>query len=125
MINLSRIATSPNLAQTYLVHRKVGHWEDGRFIQDENTIKVFGVVTNANPRELFQLPEGDRVSGTMVFYSTIPLFTTHDYGYAESDDSSGTSDEIEWKSSRYRVSTVYDYSIQGFYKAFAVYMEGV
>lgn len=124
MLDLSEIALAPEFAQSYIIHRKQGSWVAGRFQQTEISIKTFGVVTNANPKELFQLPEGDRVAGTMVFYSTRPIYTSHGYA-ADGTNKHGTADEIEWQGDRYRVSTVYDYSAQGFYKAFAVYMEGV
>ena len=115
LIDLSDIAMDPDLSQPYIIHRKSGTWVNGRPVETEASINTYGVVTNANPKELMQLPEGDRVAGVMVFYNLQPIHTSN---------SSGTSDQIEWNGNRYRVSTVYDYSGQGFYKAFAVYMEG-
>ena len=124
MINLKRVALSPNFRQPFIIHRKVGEWQSGRFVQTElDPITVMGVVTNANPKELIQIPEGDRVAGMMVFYCPKELYITHNYQY-EDTNASGTSDELEWKGDRYKILTTFDYGYQGFYKAFAVYMEG-
>jgi hypothetical protein len=114
---------SPNLKQPFVIHRKIGSWDSGRFVQGETIVNVEGVVNNANPKELIQLPEGDRVSGVMVFYSPVELYVTHNYAYQDIN-APGTSDELEWQGDRYRITTVYDYGKQGYYKAFAVYMEG-
>lgn len=123
MINLSRIALSPSFAQPYIIHRKSGTWASGRLTQTESSLNRSGVVTNASPKELMQVPEADRVAGMMIFYSTAPIYPTHGW-LADDTNKIGTSDEIEWDGDRYRVVTVYDYHAQGFYKAFAVYMEG-
>lgn len=119
MINLAEIAIAPEFSQSYKIHRKTGEFVAGRFEQTETNINAFGVVTTATPKEIQQLPEGDRITGTKVFYSTCPIYTTR------SDSKKGTSDEIEHNGKRYRVSQVFDYSGQGFYKAFAVDMAGV
>ena len=123
MIDLSEIANCDEFAHSYIIHRKRGKWVAGRFVQDEIDIKTSGTVTSASPKELMQLPEGDRVAGVMIFYNTQPIYTSH--GWTAKDvPTEGTADEIEWLGDRYRVTTIYDYSAQGFYKAFAVYMEG-
>ena len=126
MINLKNVALSSNFAQNYTVHRKSGAWHQGKFTQTETSLARRGAVTNASPKELMQVPEGDRVAGMMVFYSDQPLYTTHGWK-ADDTNEQGTSDEIEWpvsSGSKYKVLTVYDYHAQGFYKVFAVYMEG-
>lgn len=124
MINVGRAVLSSNLKQPFIIHRKVGTWVSGRFTQTElPNINVSGVVNNANPKELMQVPEGDRVSGTMVFYCPQELYVTH-INPPTDTNAPGTSDELEWKGNRYRITTVFDYGLQGYYKAFAVYMEG-
>ena len=125
MINVGKVVLSSNFKQPFIIHRKTaGNWVSGRFVQTElDPINVEGVVNNANPKELIQLPEGDRVGGVMVFYSPVELYVTHAYDTPDTN-APGTSDELEWKGDRYRVSTVFDYGLQGYYKAFAVYMEG-
>jgi hypothetical protein len=124
MINVGRVVLSSNFKQPFIIHRKTGIWDKGRFTQTElSSIDVEGVVNVANPKELMQLPEGDRIAGTMAFYCPQKLYVTHAYN-AEDTNTHGTSDELEWKGVRYKITNVFDYELQGYFKAFAVYMEG-
>jgi hypothetical protein len=116
MIDLSEIALAPEFSQDYTIYRKSATWAGGRITQTETTISTSGTVTNATPEELEQLPEADRITGTKVFYNSQVIHTTR---------TDGTSDEISLDGKRYRVTGALDYSGQGFYKAFAVYMAGV
>ena len=119
MINVGRVLYNPKFAQLFTVHRKPGSWVAGRWVPGtEQTLTFYGVVVPVSPKELMQLPEGDRVTGMMAFYSTSEIFSTH------TDGTPGTSDEIEWKGKRYRVVNVNLYVDYGFYCAYAVYMAG-
>ena len=82
-----------------------------------------GVVVNEQKREIIQAPEGDKITGSMSFYSDKAMYTTHDYHYPDTN-ASGTSDEIEWMGDRYRITAVNDYGDYGHFHASAVYMEG-
>jgi hypothetical protein len=114
-INVSKVIKSPKFVQTYTVFRKTGDWVSGRFVSTESQIKVSGVVTPPNAKEILQVPEGDRTTGVMCFHSTQELFVTRP---------EGTSDEIVWKGIRYRVSQVMPWIDYGYWKAFGVRMEG-
>jgi len=118
MINVGRIVNSRNFAQGkgFTVHRKRGEWEAGRFVQKEMKLTLQGTVTPCNPKDLVQLPEGDRVTGVMCFHSEQQIYTTHN------DATKGTSDEIEWQGERYRVSSTIPYVDFGYWKAFGVRM---
>ncbi|MEK8128666.1 hypothetical protein WMW72_12185 [Paenibacillus filicis] len=124
MINVGRIVNSRNFAQPkgFVVNRITGKWVRGRFVTDpEDKIIIQGTVTVANAEDLQQVPEGDRVTGLMCFYSQQPIYITRDEGEISG---AGISDEIEWKGERYRVSTVAPWSDFGYYKAFGVRMAG-
>jgi hypothetical protein len=123
LINVKRAIYSKHLRQPYIIHRKLGNWEAGRLVQIEFDINTLGPVTVASPRELMQLPEGDRVAGTMIFHCPEELYVTHTFEYTDTD-APGTSDELEWEGDRYRVTTTFPWKQAGYYKAFAVYMEG-
>ena len=123
MINVSRVLQSKNFMQSFTVHRKKAHWVKGKLVQTEDTLTFQGVVNNANPKEILQIPEGDRVSGMMVFYSQSEMFVTRAWG-TESQADYGTSDELEWQGDRYRVVTVNTRGDYGYFKAYAAYMEG-
>jgi len=115
VINVSRVITSPNLAQPYVVHRKSATWSAGRTVLTETQLTMRGVVTVADAETMEQLPEGDRVSGLMCFYANRELFRTRE---------DGTSDQIVWRGERYRVKQVFPYGDYGYYKAVAERMAG-
>jgi hypothetical protein len=120
MINVGRIVNSRNFAQSsgFTVYRQTGTWVAGRWVPDELIIRMQGTVTAMNPKDLTQVPEGDRVTGIMCFYSQQQIYTTR----AAGTDPGGTSDEIVWQGERYRVSSVVPWSDFGYYKAFGVRM---
>lgn len=115
MIDVSEVITDPDFAQTFVVHRKANKWIAGRTESTEKDITMTGVIMVADAKTLEQLPEGDRVTGLMCFYSTQELFTTREQG---------TSDQIEWRGERYRVKQVFPYGDYGYYKAVGQRMAG-
>lgn len=123
MINVAELLYDPDFSQQFIVNRcTTGTWQNGRFVEtDPLKLSMDGVVVPATPKEINQLPEGDRVSGVMAFYSDKQIYVTH------KDDGSGnagTSDQIEWRGNLYRVSKVDLYGDYGFYVAYGVLMEG-
>ncbi len=122
MLNLSRVLYSPKFNQPFAIYRKSGSWVRGRFVETESQVIPFsGVVLPASAEEIMQLPEGDRSTSMMTFFSVQEMFVTHvdnGQGYA------GTSDELEWRSERYRITNVNQYSDYGYFKAYGVLMEG-
>lgn len=72
-----------------------------------------GTVTVASSKDILQVPEGDRVTGMMCFYSQQPIHITRP---------EGTSDEIVWKGERYRITFLFPWSDFGYYKAIGVRM---
>jgi hypothetical protein len=121
MISIDEIVIDPDFAQSYIGHRKSGVWVDGVFEQTEVVVNFYGTIIAANSRDINMLPEGDRIAGLMVFYSTAdnPIFITRNL-----DSDTGTSDELEWRSERYRVMQVYAYNDYGYVKAIATRKAG-
>lgn len=116
MIDVSELITDSDFAQTYKVYRKTGSFAAGRWEQTETEIEFYGPVQPASDKEIIQVPEGDRSSEIMVFYSLNEIYTTN---------TGGTSDELEWRSNRYRVDKVERFGDNGYYKALAVSKKGV
>jgi glucose dehydrogenase len=119
MINVGRIMSSKNFSQTYTVFRETGSWQNGRWVSSETPIQMTGVITAASPNDLKQVAEGDRVTGSMCFYSQEEMFETR---ANDPDVKDGTSDQILWNGYRYRVSSVMPWSDYGYYKVIAVRM---
>lgn len=120
MLNVSEIVLDPDFAQPFTVWRKSGTWVAGRFKQTEKAINFYGTVTAAKPKDLEQVPEGDRVGGVMCFHSAKEIFVSRGV-----TGDAGTSDEIEWRGQRYRVYNVYPWIDFGYYKAIGIRMVGV
>jgi hypothetical protein len=119
MINVGRIVNSRNFAQPggFTVYRQTGDWVAGRWVPSpEKKILMQGTVTALNPNDLEQVPEGDRVTGMMNFYSQQPMYTTR---------AEGTSDQIEWQGDRYRIMSVQPWQDFGYFKATGVRMVSV
>lgn len=117
-INVAKVISNPKLAENFIVYRKsLGTWIKGEFVQSEDPIPMYGVVTVATPMQLEQVPAGDRIKGVMCFHSTTPIYMTQ-------IDNKGTSDEIVWKGKRFRTTETLDWGDFGYYKALGVRMAG-
>ncbi len=123
MLNLSSLLYEPAFSQQFTVYRRSGSWQAGVYVETETPVTMTGVVLPANSKEIMQLPEGDRSTATMVFYSDQEIYTTRSADAGEGFGQ-GTSDQIVWRSDRYRVISVNQYGDYGYFKAYAVYMEG-
>lgn len=119
MINLSRVITDPRMAQKqpFTVWRKSTTWQRGRPVSTELPISIDGIITPANPRDLQQVPEGDRVGGEITILTIQPIYVTR-----SDDDDQGTSDEVEWDGDRYRVFNVFPWKDYGFYHGIGIRM---
>lgn len=112
-VNVAKVIKNPNFAQKYSIFRKSGKFVKGVFVQSETEIKVTGVVTAPSSNDIIQIAEADRVTGIMCFHSNQEIFVTRD---------SGTSDEILWRGSRYRIFRVVQWGDYGYWKALGVSM---
>jgi hypothetical protein len=114
-LNVGKVLSNPQFTQSFTVYRKSGSWVEGTWVPSEDILNFTGVVTACNPKDLVQVPEGDRIVGLMCFHSTKEMYTTN---------TNGTSDEIVWNEERYRISSIVPWSDFGYYKAFGVRMVG-
>lgn len=120
-IDISEIVSDPLFAQSFIVYRKSGTWLRGRFTQTEAPINFYGTIEVNNPKDIMQVPEGDRLTGLISIHTEQPIFTTRNNG----DQSGvGSSDEVVYKGERYKVVNVSDWDDFGYYKAIAVRMRG-
>lgn len=122
MINVSEVVADPDLATTFEVYRNRGSFKAGGWsVDDEQIIKMVGVVSMSSPKELQQVPEGDRVMGGMTFHSTREIYATCN---VEEPGESGVSDRILYLGEFFRVQQVNPYGPYGYWKVIAVRMSG-
>lgn len=117
MIDVGGLVISPEFAQSYTVYRETGSWQAGRWVSKEASLTMTGTVTVAKPNDIMQIPEGERVTGAMCFYSLEPIYETR-----LGNPSEGTSDQVEWNGSRYRIYSIMPWSDYGYCKAIGVRM---
>lgn len=119
MIDVSDILEDPDLCQDFTVYRSSGAFAAGGWVEGEPAQVPFsGVITVASAKELAQVPEGDRVQGSMAFRSSQPIYVTRNGEFK------GTSDRIMWRGEPYRVVQVLPYADYGYWKAIGARMEG-
>jgi hypothetical protein len=101
----------------FQIVRSTGKFVQGGWEEKREAFFAFGVVTVATGKDLDQLPEGDRVSQALKFYSTTELFLT-------SKDKQGTSDIIVYRNEKYRLLSCSPYPERGYWRAIAARMSG-
>jgi hypothetical protein len=119
MVNVARVACSARLgAQQVKITRSSGKWVDGEFaLNKPSTLYLYGIVTVASPKDLEQVPEGDRVKGGIKFLCTERLMQTD-------GTRPGFGDTLSWRGATYKVATVSPDIDYGFYRAICVRLEG-
>jgi hypothetical protein len=122
VIDISEMMDDPDFVRAYTVSRSSGEFAEGGWVEaTPTTLTVYGPVIVSSPEDLQLIPEGDRVSGAMSFYSSERLYRTH----KETDpQTSGTSDRITWNGEEYRIAGISPYMDYGYYKAVAVRTKG-
>lgn len=116
LLNVSDVINDPLFVQSYTGKRQTGAWVKGEWVPGTvSTVNFTGIITPASPKDIDQIPEGDRVTGMMAFYSLVEIFVTR---------TTGTSDILVWGSEDYKVVWCNPYSDYGYYKALAVRMKG-
>lgn len=118
MLDMSAVLFNPDLCQPFTAQRSSGSFVAGRFVGTATTVSFFGPVQVADAKTLQQVPEGDRVTGAMVFWSTTPIYETR------TGDNEGVSDILIHHDQQYRVVKVWNWSDSGFFKAYAVRIKG-
>lgn len=118
LIQVSEVVNDPDLAQPFTILRSVGSWLNGVWQSTQTSIQSYGVIADPSDRELEMIPEGDRVKGAKVFWSSTPIYGTH-----ATEGAGGSSDILVWHGLNFRVLHVFQYQDYGVYRAVAVRMK--
>lgn len=111
-INVAELILDPDFAQKFTVYRSNGSFIKGVWTEGTpEKIEMVGVVVVMSSRDIRQLPEGDRVTGAMTFYTQRALYVTHTGQYQ------GISDKIYWRNNYYKLFSVSPWVDYGFYSA--------
>jgi hypothetical protein len=132
--DLSFVVDDGVLSDFYTVMRSTGTFQLGGWVTTPTNIQGYGVVSVANNEDLEMIPEGDRVTGAMVFHSQQRIYLTQlDAGYGQSDYGESpfgvgiqrVSDILVWNFQQWRVLHVGPYPNRNYWKAIAVRLAGV
>lgn len=127
-LNVSRVVTNPKFAQAFTILRSSGgDWnDDGTWGDVTVSIDMYGIIQPATPKELKQLPEGDRVLEVKSFHSIQEMFISHVDGVDTTDPgyNASISDYTIWNGQQYRLAKRYEWSDFGYYKALGVRVKG-
>lgn len=121
-IDVSELITDPDFAQSFSLVRTTGEYINGRWTETlEETLTRTGVISPASAKELRQLPEADRVEGTISIFTKEIMYITSDAG-----TELRSSDKVLWKSHYYKIISVENWSDwgEGFYHALAQRITG-
>jgi hypothetical protein len=133
VISVAEIVSDPELAQPFLVRRSTGEFVQGGWQDTLSSVSLWGVITVADPETLDQMPEADRPTGAMAFYSAQAIFETRvatptygarGYGTGSYGGVQGVSDVILWRGQPFRILKVWPYADYGYFKAVGVRMSG-
>lgn len=128
MINLSNVLRPGGpFTQAFTIQRPATTWVLGGITEAAVSIPALGAISVAKERDLAQVPEGDRVRGSMVFISTTEMRVTHVSGPGAAPGATaaaGTSDTVTWRGDIYRLVKLWPYADYGFYKAVGVRTKG-
>jgi hypothetical protein len=139
MIDLSRVVAGNLLTESYSILRSTGYFAIGGYKTKATEIPGFGVVSVATDQDLLMVPEGDRVSGAMVFHSEQRIYETQmdahppNSGFGQGGYDGGTygsgptqhvSDIILWNFQKYRILNVGPYPNRQYWRAIGVRLSG-
>jgi hypothetical protein len=133
MINLTRVVAGILLPESYTIQRSTGVFALGGWKTTGTNVAGYGVVSVAKEQDLLMIPEGDRVSGAMVFHSQQRIYETQlDGGFNQQSYGEGgfgtttqrVSDQIFWNHQLYRIMNVSPYLQRGYWRAVGERMAG-
>jgi hypothetical protein len=79
MISVEEVVTDPDMAspKPFTILRSTGSWDSTGFVsQITQTLQRFGCVHQTSEEEIAMLPQADKVSEALTFWSTQPMYVT-------------------------------------------------
>jgi hypothetical protein len=115
---LGDVTQDPEMASCFTVLRTTGIFAAGGWQKRaEVEIQMYGVVAVADDEALSQVPEGDRVTGSLQILTDQPLYETL-------ISNSGISDKVFWNGNMYRVISRQPWTGFGYWSVIVSRMTG-
>lgn len=120
--SLTEVVNDPDLAEEVTIVRTTVKFGLGGVQETSVNIPAYGVLTVASPKELKRIPEGDRLTGSIMFNCSQIIYQTHEG--SGGNDPSRLSDQIIWRGLKYKVVSVSPWVDFGFWQAILLRTEG-
>jgi hypothetical protein len=99
------------MAQCFQIIRQTGQFAAGGWrVTSTQNIQAFGVIGIADDEALNQVPEGDRVRGSIVVYTDQPIYPTK-------ASKNLISDQVQWDGAMHKVVSRAPWSHFGYWGA--------
>lgn len=127
MLNIAELLTDPDFVQNVVVNRRVNQMITTGDAAGEVTIETFLLTVPMcvqpikDADDLLVLPEGQRSSKMMKFYSLLALHC--DDGDQATGSADAMFDVVQWGSEKYKLLHVRNWSDYGYYEAIGVNSE--
>lgn len=123
--SLSEVVNDSELCEDggFTILRSTGIFGQGGYQSTTTNIPSYGVIDNASGDLLQQLPEADRIEGSIVIHTEAVIYETQD-DQGDNDQQTGVSDIILWHGVKWMVNHVFDRSNRGYYSCIASRMRG-
>jgi hypothetical protein len=108
------------LSEPWVIERSTGQFQVGGWVTSVINLPGYGVVSVASEQDLLMIPEGDRVTGSMIFHSTQRIYETQE----DANGQQFVSDKMIWNYQTYRVMKVGTYPNRNYWRAIAVRIQG-
>jgi len=116
--NLARVTQNSRMAQCFQIIRQTGQFAAGGWqVTSTEYVQAFGVLGIADDEALNQVPEGDRVRGSIVVYTDQAIYPTK-------ASKNLISDKVEWDGATYRVVSRAPWGHFGYWGAVLVRITG-
>jgi hypothetical protein len=121
--SLADAINDPELAESFVLLRSTGTFGQGGYQVTVANVPSYGVIDNSPGDLLRELPEADRIEGSIGVHTEAVIYETQD-DEGDNDNQSGVSDIILWHGVKWSVYHVWDRSNRGYYSALASRMRG-
>jgi hypothetical protein len=123
--SLAEVVNDPELAEDggFTILRSTTSYGAGGIQSTTTAIASYGVIDNPAGNILQQLPEADRIEGSIAVHTEAVIYETQD-DEGTNANQTGVSDIIVWHGLQWMVNHVFDRGNRGYYSAVCSRMRG-
>lgn len=114
MLTIGELIKDPCFCTKFTIIYRGGSFVRGVYKPVDKSVPVIGVARPSSADDLDLLPEGDRVKGSMSFYTNEPIIVTN----------TESAPLIKWHDRTYKIIHTEDFVESGFFKAIGTLMTG-